>query len=498
MKITIDSRECGAGKTHGVNGTIHQIKNAISLGYKALVCVPSINLSYEYQKAFPSSRVIVSDEVSDTVQNRLIDSLFDQVEVIIITHQAFIMSDIPYSFRLNYKLIIDEAFDPYRMLEFTRKTTDKVFDWKNYFSDIQLIDSEHFVKVSFIDLITNSETARSELFRGLSSRNWNTYIGNDIITSDDIILKDRISFIQELSGDIMKQWSSVHIAAAHFDYTFMSWWLNKNELNYKIIANATPHNKKVVFHIPDYTLIKTKNKDGKFGDFTWSKYKQQSMNWLLDQYHSYVNKIVKNEDVLRLKNNYIQEKNDVYVNSHKVNHNASGMNQYSHIRNVSLESCMNPNKEFGYFLDEMSYYSSHKDVEKSTLVFWAKTGYIHYQILMRCYLRTNEWNDEDEVNVFLIDERDFKLFYLLFDNFDYKEWKPLIPSDISLKQPPLSDKEKERAKYLRKKYTNDAQMETRELIAKYEKTKPLTAIQRVQKQREIERQQLNQLIQLIK
>ena len=60
-KITIDSRECGAGKTHGHKGILHQIEYHLLDLDNVLVVVPSIELAK-----------VMSSHMCSVITNRVI------------------------------------------------------------------------------------------------------------------------------------------------------------------------------------------------------------------------------------------------------------------------------------------------------------------------------------------------------------------------------------------------------------------------------------------
>lgn len=68
----------------------------------------------------------------------------------------------------------------------------------------------------------------------------------------------------------------------------------------------------------------------------------------------------------------------------------------------------------------------------------------------------------------------------------------------SIEKPNLTQQEKDRVKYLRKKYPEDANMKSHHLLTKYPKKKAMNEMDRKRKQREKERQELNKILQLIK
>jgi hypothetical protein len=443
--ITIDSRRCGAGKTHGKNGTIDMIKDNISVNENTLIVLPSIKLVDEYAKNFSRSFKITSD-VTSNVQAELQTAVTETYDVVIITHAAFLQSEITPSLKRNYHLIIDEAFDPWRFHDYTQEKKDQIFDWnKLVYSNISWQEPEYST-VMFDDMLTNSVTQKSTFIRDISSRNWVNFINTESLNEMLNERQFRINIIQELDPMLLSDWSSVHVAAAMFEKTFMHMWFKKHKIRFTITEAFEMHEETINIHYPD---------DGD-GGWDWSRNKKTTMAWLHTEFKNHFSKTIGDTKYLRLKNNI-----DVRCSQHEKTcpHNAAGINDYSEIESVVLESALNPSPEMGKWLQDIADNHLPKEDRKNA-VFAARTGYTYYQVLMRCCLRKNLPAD-----VYVIDKRAVRQLVLYFENFELCDWIPTTPRTYIPKQQPLTSAERVKAKRLKDRYPEKyAGLKSREIL----------------------------------
>ena len=440
--ITIDSRRCGAGKTHGFNGTLDKIRENISNNQNTLIALPSIHLVDDYSTHFTNCVKITSIETSN-VQSELQNAINEMCEVVIITHAAFLESEIPQSLRKQYTLIIDEAIDPWRFHTYEQTKYEKVFDWnKLIYSHTDYNEPEYSV-VKFDDILTNTITMFSSLARDISSPNWINYVRNEGVENLLSGSAVKINIIQELDPLLLYSWDSIHIAAASFDKTFMHMWFKKHKIKFKIVEEFKKHAETLNVYYPD---------DGD-GGWAWSRNKKTTMEWLQNEFHNEIVKSVGPVNYLRLKNN---NQSRLTTNEVKVPHNAAGLNNYSHIENVVLESSLNPAPEFSAWLNEIAdVYLNNDDA-----VFSARTGYIYYQVLMRSCLRVGK-----TANVFVLDKRAVIDLADYFSSINLCDWEPTKPKTYVKKKSPLTNAERAKAHKLKKKYPEKyADMSAREIL----------------------------------
>lgn len=445
--ITVDARECGAGKTHGTNGIISRIKYNLVNGRKTIVCLPSIILMNEYKKEIPVALCIRSD-IDDNVQKSLHNAINDNMPLIIITHKAFLDSEIPYSLRNNYDLIIDEAIDPWRIETYEQEENHKVLNWKEFVDYEKLqtapIEGEDYVLLSINnDILSNSVTRDNGLIRNLTSYNWTHYAKEELIKLMINGERTKINIISELDPLILTDWNHVHIAAAYYQKTFMSWWMRKHSIKYKIVNKFTPHKVRPKIHYPE---------DGN-GGYAWSRNKKSSMDWLQNQFYSYVDEKIGDNKAIRLKNKI--DKSGIVKYETNLPHNVAGMNEWRDYKYVILESSLNATPELeAWFRETLIHFCNYKERNKTEIneaIFGARTGYIYYQTLMRSALR-----DGNECEIFVIDKRALNevMDYFEMKEEDIIEWKPtpVITSDEKKKKKPLTGAERVKVNRLRKKY----------------------------------------------
>ena len=396
MKISVDSRRCGAGKTAGIGGIFDRIQLHTQRNESVLVTVSSIKLIEQYYKQFPDATVITSETV-DNVQAHLHNAFNNGAELIIITHKAFLESQILSGTRGLYNLIIDEAFDPWRSQTYEQSALDINFDWNVLLAATPVNDIEGWNTLHLKHNIrTNTISNSSNFVRDIYNTNWRMYIKTEQYESWTMDGTRRVEFVQELDPGILSGWCSVHVAAAAFEKTFMYWWVLKHGIHIKVTKPFEPHTTQITIHYPE---------DG-HGGTTWSKYKTLNQPEIKQTFRDYVNAV--GAPLLRLKNN-----NDFTVmnNSEVIGHNAAGINGKSHYEHVVMESTLNPTPLMGEWLKMQASNYLPSTTRADVALFEARTGYIFYQVGMRCSLR-----DERPAHFYVIDNRAVIALTYYFDN----------------------------------------------------------------------------------
>ena len=462
--ITIDARRCGAGKTRGENNNPqddrsinYKINALIEDNEKVLVVLPGVNLIKDYKKQFPYATVIYSD-IATNVSGELFESISNGNRLIIITHKAFLQQQIHINTKQHYNLIIDEAFDPWKELTISSERKDIIFDWNEHtLINHSFIDYDYF-EIEFVDLATNNITCDSNIVRDLTNKNWLNYVKR--MQYDELTRagKKRVSVIQELHPYTLTGWKSVHLAAAAFDKTFMSWWMNKYEMVYSVVHPFIPHQTPILIYYPEYD-------NG--NEFKNSRNKKTTMPWVREQFNAFVASV--SEPVLRLKNNIDQA--GVFADEHCVKHNVAGINSYSHIQYVSLESSLNPSPEMTVWLNKHCWHALSMDQKKDDeLIYSARTGYLYYQVLMRSCLRNGQ-----EASVFTLDSRAILAINGYFDNFEFNEFKIHSPVKFvhgekqKQKEKALTSTERSQVKRYRENHRGCKSLTPREVLAKMNK-----------------------------
>lgn len=516
--IYIDSRRCASGKTRDGLPTaiidkpnIHNkgielstwalIKTRYELGDRVLVVLPSLLLLDDYEQEFTDYMLsegvniknqlkVLSSKTSKNVQADLQQALFARTMIIIITQAAFLESEILSSqrtwtghkteddaseFTEGYHLIIDEAIEPYRELQYYHEKDCVVnFDWAENSKMLEAPDlAVEWKQIWFSDKLRgNVMTDGSEVVRGMANKNWrNRMLEDDYKKFTGVVERaKRVSIIQELQPEIFSHWMSVWVACAKFEVTFMRYWMDAHNLKWTIRPKLefVPHTTK---------LIITGNGDS---NFKWSSYKQQNEPELLEQFGDVTKPIVGNKPVICLRNlngepiyTEVIDVIDATGKLHKnipqeqlVPHNCAGGNQWRHIEYVSLESALNPTPKLNEFLYSVYGISTKGNLDGATrdLVHMARTVYTFYQTLMRSCLRIGQ-----PATALCLDNRVIIGFSEFFDNIELNEFvlsrKEVAPVGRPVKASKLTQAEKNQATRLRKRFPDLAHMTSEELVA---------------------------------
>lgn len=460
--IYIDSRGCGVGKT--TQTIIPRIKQNLAQGIKSLIVVPSINLQLEYLKLLPTATIINSEDRKNmpSVGVQFNAAMLADDDIIICTHQAFLYNiNIAKTYRTNRELIIDEAFDPYAFesIELANKEGKRHFFFEDVFywaSDFpkqiekefgtQLKKNQNrgdFYQIGFKSYSTPSLLVGSEQWEKLTGSNsiiWGTYnsgqaLINNAATTAQVVI--------ETDANILDGWSSIWIAAAAFEHTFMHQWLKSNKLEYTEVYPFVEHQVNLKIHVP-------------IDQFYWTKALRNSDDSFLNLFVDYVNTNATGP-VVYVNNNDKKSKLISITNGHRINHNAHGVNAYKHLTNYAHMSAINPNA-MNYL-----FYKNHLHMEDKQIIMAFHT-YNTYQLLMRTSLRNK--SSDSCVNGFFLDTRIAVGLINFFRTYDVIEQIPVVDPKkstrdskkkstykprTSIKKQPLTSAEKQKNYRERKK-----------------------------------------------
>jgi len=420
--ININSWECGKGKT------TKWINKIIIGSDRVLLVVPSIELQHQYAKTFPNIRFI-NNQNSTSVVKEAYELLNNNNKFVCITSQAFIRMHLDYTIKSRYTLIIDEAFDPIRKfsIDSTKaynlpdfKFRDKLtitgnLDWVfNELTSNDRLTYTDWSNISVDNSYAGSIMEESKTWRMLTDMNYKTYMRISEYEKLCINAKDKCIVIQMLNECILTDWNIVYIASAKFESTFMYFWIKQTGIKYNISKTLqfTPHDSPITLHAPP--------------KLKWSKTRNLKDPNVLDQYHNYVNSIA-DSNVLSIRNN---NELRTLTNDVNVNHNVHGMNNKSHITNVSLESALNPDSQLYSFyktfleMDQNKYDTEIKD---------AFCAHLFYQVIMRTAIRNNE-----SINVFLLDTDIACVLTSYFFNISVREIEIVTANSNKPGRPKLS------------------------------------------------------------
>ena len=378
--ITIDSRGCGLGKT--TTNIYPQIDYNLLQGQRTLVVVAGIELQRAYKKQFPQAAIINSQDRDASVVDQTVQAMTNGQQLVIITAECFKRLHLSTAIKSTWNLIIDEAFDPYRTFRYIRHGSR--FDWSAMLNYTGRLDGR-YAQVEVLEDHLDNWTLANPIIQELMAPNWTTWVDIDTVTAlaaNDT--RGRVEIFQELSADIMRDWATTLVAAAAFERTFMSYWLRRNN-----IATATTH---------AFTHQELPARLHTIEGFTWSKTRQNtgSDDQYVAEYRDYVrcDLVTKQRQLLALRN--VGNQQIISDSDRLLSHNPHGLNHLTQYLAVSLESALNPSKEYHCYLNEFVGMEAQE-------IRQAFTGYLFYQALMRTALRVRD--NTQVVDVYVLDER---------------------------------------------------------------------------------------------
>lgn len=428
--IQIDSRGCGVGKTRGT--IIPRIRRNILNGIRTLVVVPSKNLQKEYATQFDLDEI----SVINSDQGRIIEQ-YETVNtpVVCITHEGFCQTPSNRFERENWELIIDEALDPYASETFNTHDSasrvwvnfDQVFSWRD--PDWVPTEKPKTTPQPFFELAVVKSTPPSvinpKLWHKIANPNWRLWVtwetGNNLF--NNAVQTTTIGL--ELCESVLDHWSSVWIAAAAFERTFMAYWMESNQIPYAIAYEFEPHQGTVNWHMPKE-------------EFRWSKACRTANPDILAEFRDYCNRM-RSGKLIYNKN---RDDNTVYINSDRLPHNAHGINEFRERTDFAFSSAIQPTAFFKNFVNERCGLSG------KALTF-AFQGYTVYQLIMRTAIR--DLNNTAPVNVFALDTEMLHGVMELFDHKHSSYFPNISVEDQRSKKKPLTPAQRQKLYRQRKR-----------------------------------------------
>lgn len=386
--IQIDARGCGAGKTR--NTIVPRIRNNQYQGVQTLLVVPSIRLQSEYRKFFCSDDIAIINSEHQSRESVMAQLQTVDAPVICITHAAFQLVPSSVFDKKRTDLIIDEVFNPYQshqiknfdsanriwintgeMFELNNKL---IGEWQNL--EVQLSTPPGLIDRNKWNQLTNSNF---EIYTSVAA-------ANNLVNNES----ESTELFQVLREDVLLGWRSVWIAAAVFQHTLFGHWLNSSSLEYTVVHEFECHKKTVDWHMPD---------DDTKGGFRWTKGKQLKEPGYLKDFSKYVDGHRTGRVIYNVNNNVSLPN----IWGKKIDHNAHGVNEYSHYENYAYLSAINPNNNFKSFIQNHCGVSSEWTTHMSDPFAFAFSGYNAYQLLMRTALR--DPHHQGVVNAFFVDTK---------------------------------------------------------------------------------------------
>jgi len=196
--------------------------------------------------------------------------------------------------------------------------------------------------------------------------------------------------MSELNHNVLEGWHSLHVACASFENTKMFHWMRSKGMELTVTTPFTPHTGNIHLYCSNDP------------DFKWSKTKKDQYPDILTDFHAQVNKLATGT-IIGLRNN--SEKKRKLNNEIKVTHNVHGQNtpEMKAACNVSCESALNPDPMVHNFITSKWLVGMDKhQIKKAMKQMYM--GHLFYQVIMRCILRTREYNNE-RVNIFVLDQQ---------------------------------------------------------------------------------------------
>jgi hypothetical protein len=434
--IKVDSRGCGVGKTR--NTIIPRIRNNIQSGIRTLIVVPSINLQKEYAEHFSWDEITIINR-DDNKEKILQQYQLADTPVVCLTHQGFLQVPTDYFEKTNTDLIIDEAFDPYSMITF--KTYDsagrvwvdfcEIFAWLNPAlvpKSRPKTTFQEFYELTVVES-TPPDIIDNERWRKIANPNWRLWatweIGNNLMTG----ASETSTIGLELSESILDNWSSVWIAAAAFEKTFMGYWMQRNAIPYEIEYEFQTHDVLVNWHIPTE-------------EFSWSKGCKTANPDIEGIFRDYCEQHRSG----RLIYNSNNDSTTAFVHGDKLSHNAHGINAYKDRTDYAFMSAIQPNAVYKNFLWQRCGFDDREDCRRFAFAF---SGYTAYQLIMRSALR--DPSNTLPVNIFALDTTMILEVMDLFNLHRSTVFTNIPVEDSRVKKKPLTSAERQRLYRLRKK-----------------------------------------------
>jgi hypothetical protein len=364
VKIQIDARHCGAGKSTN----IIQIIN--SSNEKFLLVVPTTALQEQYSNAISNIKVINSNNSPENATKSLVGVLkAKKHRVVCITHELFKSFTFNPTQKSEYHLVIDEVFNP---IEFI--VADELISAMSQ-AAIDSIKSKKVGQVIELESqnIIQDSLSNQKLVSALADKDkkvffkQNSNLGSHVLTQ---ILPSKLNF------------KSCYVAGANCEKSLL---LANQDLEYAII-NGNPamfkgHNfTRAAIHVIGDAQSLTKGKH-----ITQKSFKKFMVA---------VKKEVKRTACLLLANNCLEISERDSETFTRISHSSHGINSYSYINNIALYSATNLDNGSMSILKEILGVSGEYIKE-------ATTFQTYYQAVMRTNLRVGD--SSKPVKIFVAD-----------------------------------------------------------------------------------------------
>lgn len=400
--ITIDSTQCGGGKT--VNGIYPKLQYLIQNNIKTLLVLGSVALQEQYQLQFPQI-TLINDKTKrePSVLKSIMAAMQDGEQVISITHQAYMMlrwNEIRY----EYHVIQDEALGNVYS-ETSIYTKDKTLvnvNWEAHFEiqydhdqiTIQQYDSiqkyprDVFYRMCIIR--ASDSSILNQDYKRVTDTNYTQYItpyDYKIMINESDNDSESFNIYSLLNQSIFAGYQSHYVAAAAFDKTPQYWLFKKFGYDMEVTKEFKEHEGNI--HIHSYSDPK----------FKWSNTKRKANNKILNTFHEYVESTATG-NILTLHN--VSEKQAIN-NSLALTHNVHGLNkpEYTACNDIVMASALIYSSGLKSFIKQVLLEDMDQK-EQDKLITHFASAYLFYQGIMRCSLRTREYNNQ-QVNVFVLD-----------------------------------------------------------------------------------------------
>lgn len=441
--IYIDSTQCGGGKT--VNGIYPKLQFNIQNKIKTLLILGSVALQEQYQLKFPEITLInASNKTEDTVLKSIMAAMKQGDVVISITHQAYMMMKWN-QIRYDYVEIQDEALSNI-FSETTLYHNDKKFvnvDWSAHFEieydkfqltmeqydEVNKYPRDVFYRMSIIG--ASDSTILSDGYKRVTDTNYTQYItpyDYKIMMQQGDNQSESFNIYSLLNESIFAGYQSHYIAAAAFDKTPQYWLFKKFGYDLEVIKPFKEHEGNIhVHHYEDR-------------GFKWSNTKRKKDSTILNAFHEYVEKTATGT-ILSLHN--VSEKSPL-KNSLALTHNVHGLNkpEYTACNDIVMASALIYSSGLKSFIKQVLL-DDLDSKQQDKLITHFSSAYLFYQGIMRCSLRTREYNNQ-QVNVFVIDETTASAL------IDYIQFADGHPYQLPIKKKEVLSKAEQNRRYREK------------------------------------------------